>query len=125
MSSEELKQLLRKFEGIPETILSNQEWMKILLPLITDDLLLGESYQHQPGEALPCPIYAFGGAADRMVSPEAILAWQQHTQAEFRSYFYPEGHFFIKSQTRQLPQAIKFALQQNTSSSICQAVSTY
>lgn len=113
MSFDELKGLLSKFEGIPESILRNEEWMEALLPLLKDDLLLCESYEHQSWEALPCPIYAFGGASDRMVSQFEILAWCQHTKAEFRSYFYPEGHFFIKSQRTQLPNAIALAIQQN------------
>jgi medium-chain acyl-[acyl-carrier-protein] hydrolase len=115
MSFDDLKALLSKFEGVPESILRNEEWMEILLPLIKDDLLLCESYEHQLRETLPCPIYAFGGTSDLMVSQREILAWSQHTKAEFKSYFYPEGHFFIKSQGTQLPQAIKLAIQQNFS----------
>lgn len=111
MNFSELRTFLGKFEGIPDSILRNEEWMEVLLPLIRDDLLLCESYEHRPLEALPCPIHAFGGKSDRMVSQFEILAWRQHTTKEFRSYFYPEGHFFIKSQITQLINVIKLAIQ--------------
>jgi len=111
MSLSELKTFLSLFEGIPESILKNEEWMKVLLGLIRDDLLLCESYEHHSRELLPCPIYAFGGNSDRIVSKFEILAWRQHTIKEFRSYFYPEGHFFIKSQRTQLINVIRLAIQ--------------
>ncbi|MFN6560882.1 MAG: thioesterase II family protein [Nostoc sp. ChiSLP01] len=100
MNQQEFKSFVNRFGGIPESMLNDEAWMKVLLPLIRDDFLLCESYQPRPIEALPCPIYAFGGICDRMVSQEDINAWQQHTTKEFRSYFFPEGHFYIKNKNQ-------------------------
>lgn len=111
MKSSELTALLGLFEGIPESILQNEELMSVLLPLIRDDLLLCESYQHHWLKPLPCPIYAFGGDSDRIVSKFEILSWRQHTTIKFKSNFYPTGHFFIKNHKTQLVNMIKLAIQ--------------
>lgn len=111
MKLSELTAFLGSFEGISESILQNEELMTALLPLIRDDLLLCESYKHDVIKALPCPIYAFGGDSDRMVSKFEILSWRQHTTKKFKSNFYAEGHFFIKSHKTQLVNTIKLAIQ--------------
>jgi medium-chain acyl-[acyl-carrier-protein] hydrolase len=119
MDLTEIKKFLGKFQGIPESILHNEEWMKVLLPLIRDDLLLCESYKHTFSSPLPCPIHAFGGDFDPMVSPFEIYAWRKHTSAEFKTYFFPEGHFFLKSQQSALIDAIQLAIQVKLEQNYC------
>ncbi|MDJ0744612.1 MAG: thioesterase domain-containing protein [Xenococcaceae cyanobacterium MO_167.B27] len=118
MGLEELKKLLSQYEGISQHILDNHEWMEVLLPIIKDDLSLCETYKHHPISinALPCPLYAFGGLSDRMVSQVEILAWGQHTSKEFRSHFYSGGHFFLKSHTEELLNFIELTLQNHIKS---------
>jgi medium-chain acyl-[acyl-carrier-protein] hydrolase len=100
MNVEEFKSFVNRFGGIPESMLNDEAWMKVLLPLMRDDFLLCESYQPRPIEALPCPIHALGGIFDPMVSQQDINAWEQHTTKEFRSHFFPEGHFYIRNKNQ-------------------------
>ena len=111
MSFNELKTFIRYYEGMPESILQNEEWMKFLIPIIRDDFLLCQSYEYCLQDPVPCSIYTFGGNLDRMVSKFEILAWRQHTMKQFQSYFYPDGHFFLKTQQTQLINIVKTAIE--------------
>ena len=110
---QEIRNFLLKFEGFPQEIVNSPEWMEVLLPIIRDDFLVCESYNHRTIEALPCPLFSFGGLLDKMVSYEDTLAWRCHTSQKFESYFYSGGHFFLKTHKQLLLEQIKQILQKS------------
>jgi len=58
---------LRRLEGTPEEILSNQELMTALLPVIRSDFKLVETHQYVDEPPLPIPGLALGATEDTHV----------------------------------------------------------
>jgi surfactin synthase thioesterase subunit len=88
---------LRSLSGIPEQILFNADWERVLLPIVRADAALDETYIWQKSPPLNSSISAFGGAQDRFVHIEQIHAWGMHTTARFSLRVLPGGHFFVRS----------------------------
>jgi medium-chain acyl-[acyl-carrier-protein] hydrolase len=86
---------LRRINGTPEEILNNDSLMQILLPCLRADFSLSETYTYTPQTPLDCPITAFGGTDDTLVSQDALNAWQFHTNEVFKRHMFPGNHFFI------------------------------
>ncbi|MDD9941343.1 MAG: thioesterase domain-containing protein [Myxococcales bacterium] len=80
-------------------VLEDPDLRAVALPALRSDFELLESYAYQPAAPAPCPIMAFGGNADAVVSPEELAGWAMHTQDSFAlslrdgDHFYVEQHF--------------------------------
>ena len=92
-----LLQELRQIKGTPEQVLENTELVQLLLPTVRADLAMCENYQYQPEDPLDCPIAAFGGLQDGMVSPDDLAAWHAQTRRPFTLNLFPGDHFFLHS----------------------------
>lgn len=97
---------LRKYNGTPESILSNNELMRVLLPLIRADFTLYETYEYQDEEPLACRITAFGAFEDWKVSNAELIQWKEQTKSTFALHMFPGDHFYLHSQKEQLLQKI-------------------
>ncbi len=107
----EFLQELRRFNGTPESVLQNIEFMKFFLPILRADLAIAETYVPIPQPPLDCPISVFGGLEDKVTSPNSFDAWRQQTQKHFKLHMFPGNHFFIRSQQQKILQAILCDLQ--------------
>jgi len=85
---------LQELDGIPLEAADNSELMGVLLPMLRADFEAFETYQSDSHQ-LNCPIIAYGGLNDPRVSHEQLEGWASHTNAGFRSQFFPGDHFFI------------------------------
>ncbi len=103
---------LKNLQGTPEAVLQNAELMKLLSPTIRADLAIAENYIYAAAEKLSCPITAFGGAQDPLVSAADIAAWQLQTQSNFTQQMFPSDHFFLHRDRDALLEAIAAALTQ-------------
>jgi surfactin synthase thioesterase subunit len=92
-----LLQELRQLKGASEQVLENAELLQLLLPTLRADLALCENYQYRSEPPLDCPIAAFGGLQDSMVSIEEHAAWRAQTRRSFTLHFFPGDHFFLHS----------------------------
>jgi medium-chain acyl-[acyl-carrier-protein] hydrolase len=101
-----LLDLLSHMGGTPEAILQHAELMKVILPILRADFELCETYVYTPEPPLDCPISAFGGEQDTMVSLPELLAWQIQTQRSFTLNLFPGDHFFLHSQQDRLLQTL-------------------
>jgi medium-chain acyl-[acyl-carrier-protein] hydrolase len=70
--------------------------LALLLPVLRADLKLLETYHFQTEAPLNIPLYALGGADDTVAGRENILAWEQHTTADWASQFFNGGHFYFR-----------------------------
>ena len=93
----EFENELRRLNGTPEPVLADPELRELMLPLLRSDFALAETYEHEPGEILSCPIVAFGGEADPMVDEGEVVAWGACTRGRFRHRMLPGRHFFVNS----------------------------
>ena len=86
---------LRQYDGLPAEILSNDDLLKVVVPVIKNDFRLFEEHRFQNQPLLPVPISAFGAIDDRNVSIADVLAWSSLTSKTFRARFLKGNHFFL------------------------------
>ncbi|OHV48769.1 thioesterase [Pseudofrankia sp. BMG5.36] len=68
--------------------------LRYSLGLIRADLELSEEYAYQPGARLGCPITAFHGTEDPIVTAAEVAAWGDLTAADFGMHAFSGDHFF-------------------------------
>jgi surfactin synthase thioesterase subunit len=95
LSDSAFLQALMEYRGMPEEVRKNAEILKLLAPIAKADFKLHETYLHQPGKQLDCPITVLGGSEDPFVSQVALQGWAELTTAKFCLEMYPGGHNFI------------------------------
>jgi medium-chain acyl-[acyl-carrier-protein] hydrolase len=92
--------------GTPPELVDHAELLELLLPALRADFTAAETYEREPGQPLPCPITAFGGAADPLVDRPALEGWSAHTAAGFRLHELPGDHFFPTTARAELLQLV-------------------
>ena len=97
---------LREINGTPEVILNNASFMQVLLPCLRADFALSETYNYLPQKPLDCPITAFGGLTDTLVSQDALDKWKHHTTQAFNRLMFSGGHFFLNTDRATLLTAL-------------------
>jgi medium-chain acyl-[acyl-carrier-protein] hydrolase len=101
---------LYRLGGTPVAILQNEEMMRLMLPILRADFTLYETYTYTPEEPLACPVTAFGGEQDRLVSMQELAGWREQTTSFFTMTIIPGDHFFLHSHQSLVLQAIRQAL---------------
>ena len=86
---------LGTLNGTPKEVLQNKDLMSLLLPQLRADFAAAETYVHQSGPPLHCPIIALGGQDDPKASEADIRAWQAYTTSTFAYEMFPGDHFFL------------------------------
>ncbi len=108
---------LKRRGGIPQKMLAKAEvfgtlpeLLDLLLPIVRADLTVYETAVYSSEPPLACPITAFGGRDDPLVSQEALAAWEEQTAGPFQMSFFAGDHFFLQTAERELLQAVAMAL---------------
>lgn len=94
-SDPDLLNSLKEMGGTSNEILENEELMRLVLPTIRADFEVCETYQYAEGVKLDCPITAFGGWQDEMLSEQGMNAWQELTDGACEVLMFEGGHFFL------------------------------
>lgn len=102
LPTEELKDILRYYNGTPKEILEDDELLEMFLPCIRSDLEIVEEYKFTIDNLLPCSIIAIGGENDHLVSLSEIKQWENHTQKDFHYKLYEGDHFFLKDRAKDI-----------------------
>lgn len=98
LPEDEFIQELRRLSGTPREVLENSELMRLMLPVLRADFSVCQTYSYSEGEAIDCPITAFGGLQDFDVPRESLEAWAEHTKTAFRLRMLQGDHFFIRNE---------------------------
>jgi acyl transferase domain-containing protein/surfactin synthase thioesterase subunit len=93
--TEFLEKLHGLYGAVPQAIRENAKLREIFLPILKADVTLLETHDYVPGAPLGCPISVFGGGADPSISNDMLLAWREHTEAEFAHKMFPGDHFYL------------------------------
>lgn len=104
---------LRTLSGTPEQFFSQPELMDIYLPILRADFAVAESYLHEGGEALPCPLDVYAGIDDDL-SLDDMAGWRQYAGGAFRLVAFPGGHFFLNSHRAEVQQCLADALRSSS-----------
>jgi len=102
---------LRRLNGMPQEALENAELIHLLLPTLRADCTVTETYTYTDRPPLNCPISAFGGLQDHLLSRDDLDGWRQQTTASFSLRMFPGDHFFLQTAQPLLLQILSRELQ--------------
>lgn len=86
---------LRRLGGMPDSLLADDDLVRMFLPVLRTDMRLAETYAREPGPPLAGPIMAFAAAGDRLTDDAGVLAWRRETTDVCELVFTGGGHFFL------------------------------
>ncbi len=95
LKGEEFNRALARLGGTPQAVLEHKELMELLFPVLQADFTLYENYAYTSAPPLDCPISAFYGEQDHLVSEYELAAWREQTSSTFALRGIPGNHFFI------------------------------
>lgn len=104
--AEFIREIVARYNGIPQIILDDPELLQIFMPTLRADLEVIETYQHAREAPLDCPLTAFAGLADQRVSRADLEAWRAQTTQGFRVHQFAGDHFYLQQQRDALIQDI-------------------
>lgn len=110
LPDEEFIMKLEEYNGTPRQVLFNPELMEIFLPVLRADFQVNETYVHQPGPKLHCPMAIFGGLGDTRVPIDTLKAWEDLTEHQIDLHILPGDHFFLHTAQVELVQRIVGAI---------------
>jgi surfactin synthase thioesterase subunit/acyl carrier protein len=103
--------LLRRLGVLSASLLQDEEMLTAVWPTLRADISLVLSYAQRGAAPLETPLSIFGGADDRGVSREDLVAWHALTTGAFQLATIPGGHLFMDTAPKLLLQHIARALE--------------
>ncbi len=98
LSDEEFTaELVHRYNGFPQEVLTNKELLQLVLPAIRADFEAIETKIYEEQRPLDCPISALGGREDPTVTEDQLLAWGGQTSGNFQLHLFPGNHFYLNS----------------------------
>ncbi len=111
-----LREVLKRYGGIPQQVLEDEELCALLAPALQADVTMIETVAYTPEPPLGCGISAFGGLRDAMVEKSTLQTWQTQTRGSFHLEMLPGDHFFPHVVQSRLPESIAAELLEVMSS---------
>jgi surfactin synthase thioesterase subunit len=90
-----LEAVAAKYGGVPKIVLEQADLRSSVVPALRADLSLTETYVYRTAPPLECPISAYAGSADPIVSRERLARWREQTSGEFSSRLFDGHHFYL------------------------------
>jgi medium-chain acyl-[acyl-carrier-protein] hydrolase len=110
LPAEVFKVVLRA-DGIPETILQNDELMQLMLPTLRADYEVCDTYEYREEPPLSCPFFLYYGQEDVRVREADMLGWSVHTLEQSRITMIPGSHLFLHTSQDLLISEISQSLE--------------
>lgn len=104
---------LSEYNGTPQEILDNPEFLELFLPTLRADFTLCETYNYQTLPPFPYPIYAFGGREDPQITTDDINEWHIHTTNTFDMQMFDGDHFFLRDAQTAITNTIRNTILNN------------
>ncbi|MEU0518317.1 alpha/beta fold hydrolase [Streptosporangium sp. NPDC006007] len=95
LPDEEFVARLAVLGGMPQIVLDNPEFLRMLLPAMRADLTVSETYRYRERPTLDCPVSVFGGTEDPTVGRDELILWHRHTAGICRITQFPGNHFYL------------------------------
>ncbi|WP_432402989.1 thioesterase II family protein [Wukongibacter sp. M2B1] len=95
LPDEEFKEKLSKYNGTNLTVLDSYEFDKYFMPILRNDFKLFEDYRYSSNEELRCPIKAYVGKVDLLVTEKQTRLWNEYTLSDFDYEVLEGDHFYI------------------------------
>ena len=91
-----LAEVRRRFGGLPDAALSDDESAPLLVRSLRADFAMAEGYRYEQAAPFDCPIVACGGTADPHASPSDLVAWRTETRSRVSVHTFAGGHLYLE-----------------------------
>ncbi|MBW0273753.1 thioesterase [Nocardia sp. MH4] len=83
-------------DPVPVRLLRTEPGLaELVLPAVRADYQAVETYRHEPGPALSCPVVALVSTEDPTTTVEQAEQWRTVTDGVFALRTFPGGHFYL------------------------------
>jgi surfactin synthase thioesterase subunit len=103
--------VVARYKSIPQPVIEQVEFMRVLLRILRADFKLVEDYKYRAATRLACPITVFGAVDDSRVTTGQLEAWAKETSDRCTLHLLPGGHFFMDSARAELLALIRLDLE--------------
>ncbi|WP_329066172.1 thioesterase II family protein [Amycolatopsis sp. NBC_01480] len=86
---------LKELSGTDSAVLGDDELLRMVLPAVRGDYTAVETYRHDGGPELVCPIQVLVGDTDPVTDLAEAAAWRAHTRSACAVEVFPGGHFYL------------------------------
>ncbi|MDL4817271.1 thioesterase II family protein [Actinomadura opuntiae] len=93
---------LRELSGTDAAMLDEEGFAELILPALRSDYTAIETYRHEPGPPLTCPILALTGDQDPKTTVAEVKDWSRHTSGPFDLKVHPGGHFYLNERSGEV-----------------------
>jgi surfactin synthase thioesterase subunit len=101
---------VRRFQPESGGALDDDELVELILPALHADFAAAETYRASADRLVPCPVTAFGGDRDPLVSGADVVAWRRHSGGVFTEHTIEGGHLFVVTAGRRMCELVAEAL---------------
>ncbi|MFT5756395.1 MAG: surfactin synthase thioesterase subunit [Alteromonadaceae bacterium] len=100
---------LRQQGGSAKALFDYPELLDMTLNILAADYRLLQGFKYKKTPVLPILMQVLSGRSD-IISPEDLLAWQQHSEKELTLHEFNGGHFYIQDQQSLVLKSITQSL---------------
>jgi pyochelin biosynthesis protein PchC len=97
---------LRELSGTDAELLTDKEFIPVILNPLRSDYRAVESYRCPPGVSLSCPVVAMVGDDDPKAEVDDVALWSEHTTGPFELRVFPGGHFYLNDHAAEVTELI-------------------
>lgn len=97
-----VREINRRFGGIPAEILADREILGLLLPCLRADITALETHQPIQFARTQCPLTVYGGTHDSRAPRAHLEAWRDKAGAAFRLKVFEGDHFYLNPRRTEL-----------------------
>jgi surfactin synthase thioesterase subunit len=94
LSDDEFVRRVRALGALPAGIADDPEMLALVLPSLRGDFSVVTGYRDD-GAAVACPVAAYGGRQDPMVSPDQLNTWLDRAPTFLGTSIFPGSHFYL------------------------------
>ncbi len=99
LGDRDLADRVTRWGGLPQAVVADEQLLRLTIPALRADLQVAETYHYRAEPPLACPVTAFAGARDPLVTPDAAKGWEAETSRRFSLRILPGDHFFLQQST--------------------------
>lgn len=101
LSDDEFIEEMRDFNGTPERVLQDREFMELLLPMLKADFKIADQYISPP---LPVasPVTVIGSTGDDHIIDEHLWAWDELSPNKVEVAYVEGAHFYLDTHPQQV-----------------------
>ncbi len=97
-----VREINRRFGGIPDEILADREILGLLLPCLRADITALETHQPTQFARTQCPLTVYGGTQDSRAPRAHLEAWRDRAGSSFRLKVFEGDHFYLNPRRAEL-----------------------